>query len=231
MPTQPSGQGQQSFGWDGAPQQQPDMPNQVPPAQHAQYVPQDPHMYQAPQGAYAPLGPGWGNYSSDSIPSSPPKRPASVVIASIAAWIWGAFYVVGSIVIIVYASSASYSSLERIAKDEDILEAARRGISTEQFLETIRYTLWIMSAFSIVIGLFALITGVLAFKGSNGWRIFGIVATSLMLFPFISAMIQVPHVVWLSFGIVPLTSLICWSVSGSWYRAVKDYKRLSLYRH
>lgn len=210
---------------------QPDTPNQAPPVQKAQYVPQAAQMYQAPQGAHVPHGPGWGNYSSDSIPSSPPKRPASVVIASIAAWIWGTFYVVGSIVIFVYASSASYSSLERIAKDEDILEAARRGISAEQFLETIRYTLWIASAFSIVIGLFALITGVLAFKGSNGWRIFGIVATSLMLIPFIAATIQIPHVVWVLFGIVPLTSLICWSVSGSWYRAVKDYKRLSLYRH
>ena len=210
---------------------QPDTPNQAPPVQKAQYVPQDPHMYQAPQGAHVPHGPGWGNYSSDSIPSSPPKRPASVVIASIAAWIWGTFYVVASIAIFVYASSASYSALEHLTKDENILKAARRGISAEQFLESIRIMLFIGSAFSIVIGVFALITGVLAFKGSNGWRIFGIVATSLMLVPFIATTIRDPHVVWVLFGIVPLTSLICWSVSGSWYRAVKDYKRLSLYRH
>ena len=28
-------------------ERQPDMPNQAPPVQKAQYVPQDPHMYQA----------------------------------------------------------------------------------------------------------------------------------------------------------------------------------------
>ena len=186
-------------------------------------------MYQAPQGAYAPLGPGWGNYSSDSIPSSPPKRPASVVIASIAAWLWAALTIVGAIVAMAAIGAVSDQDLRQALGPEVFMEAAKQGLSEEQFISSVRIMVPLIGVFLAVVGVFALIAGILAFRGSNGWRIFGIVGASITMALTLIGSLSGPSRGMLT-AVLPLISIICWSVAGGWYRAVRDYKRMSLYR-
>lgn len=216
-------------------QNQPNTPppaSQQPPAQEPQNFGWDGPMPQPPQAAPNPYGAqsaGWGNYSADSIPTTPPKRPASVVFASIAAWLWAALTIVGAIVVIAASGSVSDQELRQALGPEVFMEAAKQGLSEEQFISSVKAMVPLIGVFLAVVGVFALIAGILAFRGSNGWRIFGIVGASITLALTIIGSLSAPS--WGMLTVVlPLISIICWAVAGGWYRAVRDYKRMSLYR-
>ena len=142
---QPPAQEPQSFGWDG--------PNPQPP--------------QAAPNTYSAQAAGWGNYSADSIPTTPPKRPASVVFASIAAWLWAALTIVGAIVAMAAIGAVSDQDLRQALGPEVFMEAAKQGLSEEQF-SSVRIMVPLIGVFLAVVGVFALIAGILAFRGSNG---------------------------------------------------------------
>ena len=204
---QPAAQEPQSFGWDGP-------------------MPQPPQATPNPYGAQAP---GWGNYSGDSIPTTPPKRPVSVVFGSIAAWLWAALTIVGAIVVFATFGSVSDQELRQALGPDVFMEAAKQGVSEEQLISSVKAMAPLIGVFLVVVGVFALIAGILAFRGSNGWRIFGIVGASITLAVTIISSLSAPS--WGMLTVVlPLISIICWAVAGGWYRAVRDYKRMSLYR-